>query len=279
MAFDEDGRLWVVEMIDYPYDEREGVPPEVASGCSRMRTATAVSSGAPSSPTAPLAHGPCLWDGGVFVASAPDILYLKDTDGDHQADHKEVVFTGFRRNNVQALLSNLTVGPGQLVHWVVRPGRRAGPLPPQPNSPIAVDARHFRSRPTGEIEALSGDGRYSNTSDDFGHRSCSATTSPVRHVVVEDRYCHGTHTCPSSAAVNPAAAEGSSARYIRQLAGALRGSWVRPISCRNARRASSGSIERAARDRLFHRRHGPTDLPRKRARRVCYGQYSSASAG
>ena len=28
LAFDEDGRLWVVEMIDYPYDEREGVPPQ-----------------------------------------------------------------------------------------------------------------------------------------------------------------------------------------------------------------------------------------------------------
>src|SRR5438132_1828491 len=28
MAFDEEGRLWVVEMVDYPFDEKEGSPPQ-----------------------------------------------------------------------------------------------------------------------------------------------------------------------------------------------------------------------------------------------------------
>ena len=108
MAFDEDGRLWVVEMIDYPYDEREGVPPqgrirvlEDDDGDGRFGRSFIFADGL-RWPT-----GLCLWDGGVFVASAPHILYLKDTDGDHRADRKEVVFTGFRRDNVQALLSNL----------------------------------------------------------------------------------------------------------------------------------------------------------------------------
>lgn len=27
MAFDERGRLWVVEMVDYPFNETEGTPP------------------------------------------------------------------------------------------------------------------------------------------------------------------------------------------------------------------------------------------------------------
>ncbi len=35
------------------------------------------------------------WDGGVFVGDAPDLLYLKDKDGDGKADRRDVVFTGF----------------------------------------------------------------------------------------------------------------------------------------------------------------------------------------
>ena len=35
------------------------------------------------------------WDGGVYVGSAPDLLYLKDTNGDGKADVRRVVFTGF----------------------------------------------------------------------------------------------------------------------------------------------------------------------------------------
>ncbi|MGH8017901.1 MAG: DUF7133 domain-containing protein [Opitutaceae bacterium] len=35
------------------------------------------------------------WRGGVFVTCAPDIFYLKDTDGDGVADEQQVVLTGF----------------------------------------------------------------------------------------------------------------------------------------------------------------------------------------
>jgi putative membrane-bound dehydrogenase-like protein len=132
MAFDEDGRLWVVEMIDYPYDERDGVPPE-----GRIKVLEDDDGDGQFDRSSVFADqlrwptGLCLWDGGIFLAVAPDILYLKDTDGDHKADRKEIVFTGFRRNNVQALLSNLRWGARQLVHRVVRTGGRSGPIAPQ----------------------------------------------------------------------------------------------------------------------------------------------------
>src|SRR5690606_36957323 len=35
------------------------------------------------------------WNGGVIVASVPNIWFLKDTDGDDVADFKEILFTGF----------------------------------------------------------------------------------------------------------------------------------------------------------------------------------------
>src|SRR5687767_12875738 len=40
-------------------------------------------------------NGLALWRGGLFVTAAPDILYLKDTDGNGVADERRVVLTGF----------------------------------------------------------------------------------------------------------------------------------------------------------------------------------------
>ena len=67
-----------------------------ASACWKTPTATASTTRAPSSPTT------CRWrrpsPAGTAAStsgSAPDLLYLKDTDGDGKADVRRVVFTGF----------------------------------------------------------------------------------------------------------------------------------------------------------------------------------------
>src|SRR4029077_8148122 len=49
--------------------------------------------------------------GGVWVANAPDILFMQDTDGDGKADKQEVVVTGFGRNDTHELPNSLTWGP------------------------------------------------------------------------------------------------------------------------------------------------------------------------
>ncbi len=36
-----------------------------------------------------------LWDGGVLVGVAPDLIYCKDTDGDGKADVRTKLYTGF----------------------------------------------------------------------------------------------------------------------------------------------------------------------------------------
>ena len=50
------------------------------------------------------------YDGGVFIAVAPDIIYAKDTNGDGVADVKKVMFSGFGTENVQGLVNGLLVG-------------------------------------------------------------------------------------------------------------------------------------------------------------------------
>ena len=247
-----------------------------------MTTATAASSGASSSRTS--SAGPRACASGTAASSspsAPDILYLKDTDGDRKADRKEVVFTGFRRDNVQALLSNLRWG---LDNWFTgssgQDGGRVRSLRKPDQAEVAVEGRHFRFRPTGEIEALSGDGRFSNTSDDFGRRFCSATTSPVRHVVIEDRYLRRNPHLPVAAVVHAAAAEGSSGPVYPASAPEP---WrVLGTAYFMSARAESviGSIERGgAVTGFFTGATGPLIYRGTALGEACYGQYFIGECG
>src|SRR5262245_35411712 len=91
MAFDEDGRLWVVEMRDYPNGPPPGQPPEGRvkvledrDGDGRFEHSTVFVDGLL------FANGLLPWKGGVVVTAAPHIVYLKHTDGDGKADRREV---------------------------------------------------------------------------------------------------------------------------------------------------------------------------------------------
>ena len=211
MTFDEDGRLWVVEMLDYPYDERENVP---AQGRIKVLEDTD-GDGRPDKGTVfvdQLSWPTSLtfWQGGIFVAAAPHIHYFKDTDGDGAADQKEIVFTGFGDSNVQALISNLRWG---FDHWIYgQNGGNAGRVhsnrkPDQPD--VALDGRDFRFRPSGEFEPITGgSGRFSNTFDDFGRRFICSPTAPARHIVIEDRVAQRNPHLPVPALVTSITPEG-----------------------------------------------------------------------
>ena len=119
-AFDDDGNLYVAEMRDYPYKPRPGKTP---LGTVRLLRDTDGDGRFDAEPR--LRRRPALgrrasrrWKGGVFVAAPPDIWYLKDTDGDHRADVRRKVFTGFGTQNQQAMLNNLTWGLDHKIYGV-----------------------------------------------------------------------------------------------------------------------------------------------------------------
>src|SRR6266496_2042938 len=111
-----DGKLWVVEMRDYPMGMDGNWKPgsrikflEDTNGDGIYDKATVFLD------NLPFATGVTAWRKGALVCTAPDILYAEDTNGDGRADVVKKVFTGFDTGNYQARVNSLSLG---LDNWI-----------------------------------------------------------------------------------------------------------------------------------------------------------------
>lgn len=110
MTFDARGRIWITESVEYPRHE-------VAKGRDRIKILEDTDHDGKIDKVTVFKEGlniPCgvvLGNGGVYVTNSPDILFLKDTDGDDKADTEEVILTGFGRDDTHELPNSLTWGP------------------------------------------------------------------------------------------------------------------------------------------------------------------------
>jgi putative membrane-bound dehydrogenase-like protein len=194
IAFDEDGRLWVVEMRDYPNGPPKGKPPmsrirllEDRDGDGFYETARTFAD------KLPFATGIQPWKGGVIVTLAGEVAYFKDTNGDGRADVRETWFTGFAEKNPQLRANHPTFALDN--HVYVANGLRGGTVIARRKEwaknakPVSISGMDFRFDPlTGKYEAVSGPGQFGLTFDDFGNRFVCSNRNPCRHVVLEDRY-------------------------------------------------------------------------------------------
>ena len=57
------------------------------------------------------------WNGGVLVTSGPDLLFLRDNDGDDKADERQVIFQGLGTSDTHHAANNLLFGPDGGVYW------------------------------------------------------------------------------------------------------------------------------------------------------------------
>src|SRR5213596_1905623 len=223
MAFDEDGRLFVVEMRDYP--QRRNETPHLGrirllqdtDGDGRFDKSTVYVDDLPW-PTAVLC-----WNGGVFVGATPDILYCKDTNGDGVADVREAVFTGIASDyapydvnklNVQALFNGFAWGLDNRIHGAnggdggkarlvdgefTRAWRQAaGIAVPSPGgerqgeggTTYSLDLRghDFSFDPrTLTMRPESGGGQYGLSFDNRGRKFVCSNSAHIREVMYEDR--------------------------------------------------------------------------------------------
>lgn len=193
-AFDEHGRLWVVEMTDYPNGPPEGGPP-----LSRIRVLSPLKDQPGRFGNARtfadkllFANGLLHWQGGVIVTMDAGIHYLKDEDGDGVADRKEAWFTGFVKGNPQLRCNHPTLGFDGKIY--VANGLRGGSIAANKEkwgkeyAPVSLSGMDFCFDPyTGEGEAVSGLGQFGLAFDDYGNRFVCSNRNPCRHIVLEDR--------------------------------------------------------------------------------------------
>src|SRR4030095_3443511 len=133
------------------------------------------------------------WKGGVFVTLSGAVAYMKDTDGGGKCDLDETWFEGFAEQNTQLRANHPRLA---LDNWIyVANGLRGGKVISRKlkaQGPIDISGMDFRFDPlTGKAEAVSGNGQFGLTFDDWGNRFLCSNRNPCRHVVIEDRYLRG----------------------------------------------------------------------------------------
>jgi putative membrane-bound dehydrogenase-like protein len=189
-AFDEEGRLFVVEMIDYPVADMTKPPLgrikmlEDRDGDGVYRTSTVYADGLL------MANGVMPWKGGILVTAAPYILWLKDSKGDGKADIREVLFEGFAAQNPQLRVSHpnfsidngIYVSNGQRGGKIRRSGRDGSPVVDIGGMDFRFDLVHDR------YEGVTGFGQFGLTFDDWGERFVCTNRNHLIHLPIPNRY-------------------------------------------------------------------------------------------
>ena len=191
MVFDENGKVYVCEMLDYPDD-----PPQGEQARSRIVLLEDTDGdGKPDRRTVFADHvlevsGIMPWKGGLIVTSAPDILYFKDTDGDGKADVRQVLYTGFPKVNPEARVTNPRLGIDNWIYVANDGSNGRITSPDHPERPaVLVRGADFRFQPDrGLAEPASGPTQFGMSFDDWGNRFISQNTVHIRQVVVPMQY-------------------------------------------------------------------------------------------
>jgi putative membrane-bound dehydrogenase-like protein len=188
MSFDEQGRLFIVEMRGYSEERDENIGEirmlEDVDGDGIYDKASTYLGGL-AWPTAVACY-----DGGVFVGVAPDILYCKDTDGDGLADVKEVVYTGFNLTNVQGLLNTFLWGLDSRLHGATSSsGAEVRPASDLARLPISLRGRDFSFDPrTRDFRPESGGAQHGMSFNDWGRKFVCSNSDHLQLVMFDDAY-------------------------------------------------------------------------------------------
>jgi putative membrane-bound dehydrogenase-like protein len=189
VRFDEEGRLWVVQMCDYPTGATKDAPQRSRISILRDKdgdgfyeTATVFAD------NLSFVTGVQPWKGGVFVTMAGKVAYMKDTDGDDKADVNETWYTGFAQLNEQLRANHPILALDN--HIYIAGGLRGGTIVDahRPNEkPVSLSGRDFRFDPlTRKFEAVTGEAQFGLTFDDYNNRFVCANRDPAIHIVLED---------------------------------------------------------------------------------------------
>tara|TARA_R110002073_G_scaffold133122_13_gene280242 strand:- start:1340 stop:4327 length:2988 start_codon:yes stop_codon:yes gene_type:complete len=192
-AWSTDGKLWVVEMSDYPQPkpgqtDRHGRIRVLSDRDSngQFRKSVTFADGLD------FATGVLPWHDGAIVTMAGEIAFLRDDDGDGRMDARETWFKGFTTDNEQLRANHPKLAPDGYVY--VANGLRGGaitaadPRFEERATPLKLHGRDFVFDPHGGYwGTVSGNSQYGLTIDGFNRRfGCSNRNPAIESVLSID---------------------------------------------------------------------------------------------
>ena len=110
ISWDEKGRMFVLITKDYPNERKSTGGSDYILICEDTDKDGKADKFTKFAEGLSIPTGMVFANGGLIVSQAPDMLFLKDTDGDDKADVKKVLFSGFGTEDTHAGPSNLHYG-------------------------------------------------------------------------------------------------------------------------------------------------------------------------
>lgn len=189
VTFDDAGRMWVVEMRDYPI--RKGERPqgrvrvlEDQDLDGHFETATLFAD------ELEMPTGLALWKDGVVVTVAGRVIYLRDTDADLIADTSEIWLEGFKEDNEQLRANHPRLGPDGW--WYIASGLRGGEVrlgerfASDDSSSQTIGSRDVRfDLRSKRVELITGPAQFGLCFDPLGSRLFCSNRNPAVQVIFE----------------------------------------------------------------------------------------------
>ena len=211
IAFADDGRLWVVEMGDYP----EGDPDNPNGGGRIVVLDDSDHDGQYDRATTFLdglqfPTGVYPWNDGVVVSAAPDIFYAQDTTGDGHADRIEVLYSGFPLANTQHRINGFSYALDHSLHLAA--GDNLGEVLCHKTSETINSSGHdIAIQPdAGTLDLVHGRTQYIRSNNAWGQWFGNDNSRPMYHFPIAEMYtrrnAHITYAGNSQQLFTPAVA-------------------------------------------------------------------------
>lgn len=222
VCFDENGRMFVCEMIDY--SEMRDVTPHLGrismlqdkDGDGYYETSQVFADDLPW-PTG------LVWaNGGLYVGATPDIWRFEDKDGDGKAEVREKVFTGFGTGlkilNVQGLMNSFQWGQDNRIHVLAGGGNRGviTCMKRPDDKGVELGGKDFWFDPiTLEFGLEGGGAQYGMSFDNYGRKFACSNSDHLQYWVYDDKYANRNPYYPMPPARQSIAVDGGAAEVFR----------------------------------------------------------------